>query len=72
MMAGGYIFLPEAHMEDSICCSGLIKACVTSKHGLVPAPEVFEAFGAEDTFADMPDWVTAWIDAESQRPWPST
>ena len=48
-----------------------MKVCVTSKQGLVPAPEVFEALGAEDTFAEIPDWVAAWIDAESQRPWPS-
>ena len=64
-------FLQEAHRNNQICTSALMKVCVTSKQGLVPAPDVLEAFGAEDTFAGIPDWVAAWIDAESQRPWPS-
>jgi len=65
-------FLQETHRKDQICSSALMKVCVTSKQGLVPAPEVLEALGAEDTFATIPDWVSAWIEAESQRPWPSS
>ena len=65
-------FLQETHRKDQICSSALMKVCVTSKQGLVPAPEVLEALGAEDNFATIPDWVSAWIEAESQRPWPSS
>jgi hypothetical protein len=48
-----------------------MKVCATSKQGLVPATEVVKKFGGGDSFADMPGWVSAWIEAESQRPWPS-
>ena len=66
-------FLQEFHREikseRKICASALMKVCATSKDGLVPAPEVIEALGAEDTFGEIPEWVTAWIEAESLRPW---
>ena len=66
-------FLQEFHREikseQKICASALMKVCVTSKDGLVPAPEVIEALGEEDIFTEMPEWVTAWIEAESLRPW---
>lgn len=61
-----------AHSERKICASALMKVCVTSKEGLVPAPEVLSALGEADQFAEIPDWVSAWIEAESLRPWPST
>lgn len=66
-----FYFLQETHKKNKICSSALMKVCATSKHGLVPATEVIKKFGREDMFADMPAWVTAWIEAESQRPWPS-
>lgn len=47
-----------------------MKVCATSSEGLVPAPEVIAASGWGDVWGDMPDWVTAWIEAEAQRPWP--
>ena len=66
-------FLQEFHRGSSsdrkICASALMKVCVTSKEGLVPAPEVLNALGEADQFAEIPEWVVAWIDAESQRPW---
>lgn len=63
-------FLQEFHRENQICASGLIKACVTSKGGLVPAPEVSKAMGNDNWGNEMPEWVAAWIKAEGQRPWP--
>ena len=70
-------FLQEFHRDTKkdqrICASALMKVCVTSKNGLVPAPQVLEALGGKpDLFSEIPDWVSAWIDAESQRPWPSS
>lgn len=68
-------FLQEFHHDSQssrkICASALIKVCVTSKDGLVPAPEVLKALGEEDNLAEIPEWVNAWIEAESLRPWPS-
>ena len=54
-----------------ICASALMKVCVTSKEGLVPAPEVLSELGEADHFAEIPEWVKAWIEAESMRPWQS-
>ena len=57
-------------MKGNICSSALIKAATTSKQGLVPATEVLAAYDKPIPSFDVPDWVNAWIDAESQRPWP--
>ena len=64
-------FLQETHIKNKICSSALMKVCATSKQGLVPATEVVKKFGGGESYADMPGWVSAWIEAESQRPWPS-
>ena len=66
-----YYFLQEMHRGDKICFSGLIKACVTSKNGLVDATEVNEALGRSDWNPPVPEWIQAWIEAEGKRPWPS-
>jgi len=64
-----FYFLQEFYHRDLICASALMKVCAVSKQGLVPATEVIEELGAEME-PGMPDWVQAWIDAESLRPWP--
>lgn len=64
-----FYFLQEFHSRGRICASALIKVGATSKQGLVPATEVIDAFG-ETLSAEMPQWVSAWIEAEGQRPWP--
>ena len=67
-----FYFLQEFHRNDQICASGLIKAGVTSKEGLVPATEVAKAYGKPAFGAHVPDWIAAWIEAEGQRPWPNS
>lgn len=64
-----FYFLQEFHSRGRICASALMKVCATSKQGLVPATEVLDALG-ESASPQLPDWVGAWIDAESLRPWP--
>lgn len=65
-----FYFLQEMHRNNKICFSALMKAGVTSKKGLVPAFEVIEKMGYKNWNPDFPEWVSAWIDAEGQRPWP--
>ena len=69
-------FLQEFHrgknQNRKICASALMKVCVTSSEGLVPAPEVIKELGETDIFAEIPEWVNAWIKAESLRPWESS
>jgi acyl-CoA thioesterase FadM len=62
--------LQEIVRDDQKCSSALIKAGIVSKNGLVPAPEVLDAIGHGDWNPEMPAWVSAWIEAEGQRPWP--
>ncbi|MCG6937105.1 MAG: thioesterase family protein [Gammaproteobacteria bacterium] len=67
-----FYFLQETHRNNQICSSALMKMGVTSKQGLVPVSDVARLFGEEDwAAAEMPGWVSAWIEAEGQRPWPT-
>jgi len=70
---GRWVYLlQEIIREGQKSSSALIKAGVVSANGLVPAPEVFATLGHPDWNPQMPAWVSAWIDAESQRPWPKS
>ncbi|MCF7823132.1 MAG: thioesterase family protein [Candidatus Marinimicrobia bacterium] len=66
-----FYFLQEMWCQDNICSSALVKAGVVSKSGLIPAKEVLKEFPDLDWNEPLPDWVNAWIQAESKRPWPS-
>jgi len=65
-----FYLLQETHRDGKICSSALLKMGVTSKAGLIPAPDVTKALDKEDWNPNFPEWVNAWIDAEGQRPWP--
>jgi len=67
-----FYFLQEMWCEDKICSSALVKAGIISKSGLVLAQEVLEEFPDTEWKEPLPEWVEAWIDAESKRPWPSS
>lgn len=64
-------FLQETHRDSKICSSALMKVCATSKDGLVPASEVMKYFDDAEWTNTIPGWVSAWNEAESQRPWPT-
>jgi len=66
-----FYFLQEIHSKNKICFSALMKACITSKSGLVPAPDVVKQLGQENWNPDVPKWISAWIEAEGKRPWPT-
>jgi len=67
-----FYFLQEMWRGDSICSSALIKAGVISKDGLVPAQTVMLEFPDVTWDGTLPEWVNAWIQAESLRPWPNS
>ena len=68
---GRWLYLLQEIVRDGEKhSSALVKAGLVSRSGLVPAPEVLEAFGLPGWDPAMPDWVSAWIEAEGQRPWP--
>ena len=64
------------YLEQSMWVKGeatssiLYRSAVTSKEGIVPTSKVVEALGITGQESSLPDWVKAWIKADSQRPWP--
>ena len=57
-------------LSDGECSAhALLRMAVSSRDGLVPAPEVAAALGVAES-PPLPDWAEAWIAAEAQRPWP--
>ncbi len=62
----------EQGMWTSAGCANhiLIRSAITSRQGIVPPFQVLEAMGDPVESPPLPNWVTAWIAAEAQRPWP--
>jgi len=48
--------------------SALLRAVITSSQGLVPVKTVLEALGIPDWDPGMPDWVKAWAESDTLRP----
>jgi len=70
---GRWVYLLQEIIRDGqIYSSALVKAGAVSTTGLVPAIELAKALGRPDWNPQMPTWVSAWIDAEGQRPWPKS
>jgi acyl-CoA thioesterase FadM len=56
---------------DRLCSAALVRTAVIENGRLVPVARVLEALGRPAAAPELPGWVQAWIDAESQRPWPA-
>jgi YbgC/YbaW family acyl-CoA thioester hydrolase len=70
---GRWVYLLQEIIRDGQkSSSALVKAGVVSRNGLVPAPEMLQAFGRADWNPAMPTWISAWIEAEGRRPWPKS
>ena len=40
------------------------------KAGIINPERVIEALGVEMEQPSIPDWISKWIEAENNRPWP--
>ena len=40
------------------------------KKGIINPDKIIEALGEQIKRPKMPDWITKWIEAENNRPWP--
>lgn len=57
--------------RDGDCANHiLLRIAVTGKAGIVPPARVFDVMGQTAPVPEAPEWVSAWIAAEAQRPWP--
>jgi acyl-CoA thioesterase FadM len=48
----------------------LIRSAITSAEGIVDPARLARALGADGQSPPLPHWVTTWIEAEGERPWP--
>lgn len=66
------------YIEQSLWVAGecanqaLMRSAIVGggRRGLVPTAEVAAALGTGSVSPPLPDWVTAWIAADAERPWP--
>jgi len=66
-----FFYIEQSMWRGGECTSNaLFRNAVTSAQGMVPMAEVAQALGVDPVSPPLPDWVTAWSEAEARRPWP--
>ncbi|WBU60151.1 acyl-CoA thioesterase [Paracoccus albus] len=66
-----FIYMEQSMWRNGECCNHmLLRSAVTGPNGIVAPSEVFLALGQEMESPELPQWATAWIEADAQRPWP--
>ena len=66
-----FFYVEQAMWVRGECTShALIRLAVAGRDGIVPPAQVLGAIGADPASPPLPGWVTAWIAAETARPWP--
>ena len=67
-----FIYLEQSMGLKGDRCAGHImyRSAVTDKDGIVAPEKVLAAMGQSMPSPPLPDWVEAWIKADSTRPWP--
>lgn len=57
-------------MGDVAANQMLLRAAIVGPDGTIPPGEIASALGVEAASPPLPDWASAWIEAENTRPWP--
>ena len=67
-----FIYIEQSMWKsDGECASHVLyRAAATDKNGIVSPGRILSAMGEKAVSPPMPDWVSAWVKAEAQRPWP--
>lgn len=66
-----FFYCEQSLWRQGECAShGLIRIAVVGDKGIVPAPDVAAVLGFDHEAAILPGWISAWADADGQRPWP--
>ena len=67
-----FYYTEQSMWRDGTCVNHLLLRSATARRGkgIVPPSELAGLMGMDHESPPLPDWVQAWIAADSQRPWP--
>ncbi|MEL6409776.1 MAG: acyl-CoA thioesterase [Pseudomonadota bacterium] len=67
-----FIYMEQSMWKkDGECaCHAVLRIAATSKDGIVPPQKVVDSMAADIQNPELPQWISTWIEAEKQRPWP--
>jgi len=66
-----FLYIEQSMWRRGACSSHILyRSAVTDKNGIVATGRVTTALHFTGPAPVLPAWVTAWIEAEAQRPWP--
>ena len=67
-----FLYIEQAMWRQDGECAGhaLIRMAVTGPGGIVPPADLVAEIGYDGPPRALPDWVTAWAEADALRPWP--
>ncbi len=66
-----FLYVLQSMWRKGDCTSqALIRSAVTNASGIVAPARVAAATGVDPQSPPLPGWVSAWITAEAERPWP--
>jgi acyl-CoA thioesterase FadM len=66
-----FLYIEQAMVRaGEVTSHGLYRMAVTSAAGIIPPAQVIAVMGRPPDSPPLPDWVLAWAQADSERPWP--
>ena len=67
-----FTYIEQSMWKHSGECANhiLLRTAVTGASGIVPPTQVMDEIGPQVSCPKAPAWVTAWIAADAERPWP--
>lgn len=66
-----FTYAEQSFWRGEECTShALFRMAITGGKGIVPSAEIVAELGWPPDGPPLPGWVTAWIAAEAERPWP--
>ena len=68
-----FVYLEQSMWKSNGVCAShvMLRTAVTDRNGIVAPEKVLRSIGKTgDISPDLPDWITAWCEADATRPWP--